>query len=255
MAAFSGVLTILMFFTLPETYPPVLLRHRAASLQRITGREYYSKLDDARIPPLEAVKIAMFRPWVLLFREPIVFLLSLYMAIIYGILYMLFAAYPIVFQIVRGWSEGMGGLAFLGILVGILIAEAYTFPIYFRYKKKSLANAPLPLAPEARLPDSFAGCIALPVGLFWFAWTAAPPTHWMAPIAASIPFGFGMVAVFLPVFNYLIDSYTIFAASVLTANLILRSIFGTVFPLFTTYMYRDLSIGWAGSIPAFLSLA
>ena len=177
------------------------------------------------------------------------------MAIIYGILYMLFAAYPIVFQIVRGWSEGMGGLAFLGILVGILIAEAYTFPIYFRYKKKSLANAPLPLAPEARLPDSFAGCIALPVGLFWFAWTAAPPTHWMAPIAASVPFGFGMVAVFLPVFNYLIDSYTIFAASVLTANLILRSIFGTVFPLFTTYMYRDLSIGWAGSIPAFLSLA
>ena len=255
LAAFSGVLTILMFFTLPETYPPVLLRHRAARLHKITGREYRSKLDDARIPPLEAVKIAMFRPWVLLFREPIVFLLSLYMAIIYGILYMLFAAYPIVFQIVRGWSEGMGGLAFLGILIGILIAEAYTFPIYFRYKKKSLANAPLPLAPEARLPDSFAGCIALPVGLFWFAWTAAPPTHWMAPIAAGVPFGFGMVAVFLPVFNYLLDSYTIFAASAMAANLILRSIFGAVFPLFTTYMYRDLRIGWAGSIPAFLSLA
>lgn len=255
LAAFSGVLSILIFFTLPETYPPVLLRYRAARLHRITGREYRSKLDDARTPPLEAVKKAMLRPWVLFFREPIVFLLSLYMAIIYGILYMLFAAYPIIFQIVRGWSEGKGGLAFMGILIGILFAEAYTFPIYFWYKKKTLANAPRPLAPEARLPPSFPGCVALPAGLFWFAWTAAPPTHWMAPIAAGVPFGFGMVAVFLPIFSYLVDSYTIFAASVMAANLILRSIFGAVFPIFTTYMYRDLSIGWAGSIPAFLSLA
>lgn len=254
LAAFSGVLAIIMLFLLPETYAPVLLRFRAARLQQITGQVYHSKLDDKRTPPLQALMLAMSRPWVLLFKEPIVFLLSLYMAIIYGILYMLFAAYPIVFQIVRGWSEGTGGLAFLGILIGILFAEAYTFPIYFRYKKKTLA-ASRPLPPEARLPDSFAGCIALPAGLFWFAWTAAPPTHWLAPVAAGIPFGFGMVAVFLPVFNYLLDSYTIFAASVMAANLILRSIFGTIFPLFTTYMYRDLSVGWAGSIPAFLSLA
>jgi hypothetical protein len=29
-------------------------------------------------------------------------------------LYLLFAAFPIVFQLHRGWSEGIGGLAFLG---------------------------------------------------------------------------------------------------------------------------------------------
>jgi hypothetical protein len=77
----------------------------------------------------------------------------------------------------------------------------------------------------------------------------------MAPVAAGAPFGFGMVLVFLSVFNYLIDSYTIYAASVLAANSLLRSIFGAVFPLFTTYMYHDLGIHWASSIPAFLSLA
>lgn len=77
----------------------------------------------------------------------------------------------------------------------------------------------------------------------------------MASIAAGVPFGFGMVLVFLGIMNYLIDAYTIFAASVLAANSVIRSIFGAVFPLFTTYMYEDLGIHWASSIPAFLAVA
>ncbi len=55
--------------------------------------------------------------------------------------------------------------------------------------------------------------------------------------------------------NYLIDSYTIFAASVLAANSVLRSCFGAGFPLSTSYMYKNLGIHWASSIPAFLALA
>lgn len=43
---------------------------------------------------------------------------------------------------------------------------------------------------------------------------------------AGAPFGFGMVLIFLGIMNYLIDSYTIFAASVLAANSVLRSLFG-----------------------------
>lgn len=47
----------------------------------------------------------------------------------------------------------------------------------------------------------------------------------------------------------------IFAASVLAATAVLRSLFGAVFPLFTPYMYRNLGIHWASSVPAFLALA
>lgn len=64
-----------------------------------------------------------------------------------------------------------------------------------------------------------------------------------------------MVLVFLSIMNYLIDSYVIFAASVLAANAVLRSLFGAAFPLFTPYMYANLGIHWASSIPAFLALA
>jgi hypothetical protein len=64
-----------------------------------------------------------------------------------------------------------------------------------------------------------------------------------------------MVVIFLGITSYLIDAYTIFAASVLAANSVLRSLFGFAFPLFTQYMYQGLGIHWASSVPAFLALA
>jgi hypothetical protein len=216
-------------------------------------------------------KTALSRPWILLFREPIVLLLSIYMAIVYGTLYMMFAAFPIVYQQQRGWSPGVGGLAFVGVMVGEMIAVAYSIYDNERYKKteaKHDGKAP----PEARLPPAMLGSVFLPIGLFWFAWTNYPGLHWSISIIATAPFGFGMVLVFLSIMNYLIDSYVIYAASVLAANSVLRSLFGAAFPLFTTCkhqpvsplvtlseltisdMYQNLGIHWASSIPAFLAL-
>ncbi|KAJ5162726.1 Major facilitator superfamily domain general substrate transporter [Penicillium coprophilum] len=256
LAAFSGTVWIIGGLLIPETYAPVLLRRRAARLSKLSGQVYQSKLDiDQGRPTLkESFKIALSRPWILLFREPIVFLLSLYMAIIYGTLYMMFAAFPIVYQQSRGWNQGVGGLAFLGIMIGMLFAVAYSVWDNKRYIGVSVKHhgfAP----PEARLPPCLFASVAIPIGLFWFAWTNYPSIHFMASIAAGVPFGFGMVLVFLSIMNYLIDSYTIFAASVLAANSVIRSLFGAAFPLFTTYMYQDLGIHWASSIPAFLALA
>ena len=182
-------------------------------------------------------------------------LLSIYMAIIYGTLFMLFGAFPIVYQEERGWSAGIGGLAFLGVAVGMILAVLY-YALYDnrRYQKISDKNGGF-APPEARLPATQLGGALIPIGLFWFAWTNYPSIHWMASIAAGVPFGFGMVLVFLGMMNYLIDAYTIFAASVLAANAVLRSLFGFAFPLFTTQMYDTLGIHWASTIPAFLALA
>jgi hypothetical protein len=88
-----------------------------------------------------------------------------------------------------------------------------------------------------------------------FAWTNSPSVHWLVSVAAGVPFGFGMLTVFLAVLNYLVDAYTIYAASVLASTTLLRSLFGAAFPLFTGYMYEALGIHWASSVPAFLALA
>lgn len=257
MAIFTGVLWLVCGLIVPETYSPVLLRKRAAKLSKITGKVYMSRADaeQGKVTIGEAFKTALSRPWILLFQEPIVLLLSIYMAIIYGTLYMLFGAFPIVYQQGRGWSSGIGGLAFLGVAVGMLAAVVYSIWDNKRYIKVMQASASGFAPPEARLPPALIGSIAMPIGLFWFAWTNYPNIHWMASIAAGAPFGFGMVLVFLSIMNYLIDAYLIFAASVLAANAVLRSLFGAAFPLFTSYMYADLGIHWASSIPAFLALA
>ncbi|KAI1643834.1 MFS general substrate transporter [Daldinia loculata] len=256
MACFTGLLWFICTFLVPETYAPILLRRRAEKLSEMTGKVYVSKLDAGK--PKKTVgqefKIALSRPWILLFREPIVLLTSLYMAIVYGTLYMMFAAFPIVYQQNRGWSAGVGGLAFLGIAVGMLVAVSYSIWDNTRYAKTMAAhggNAP----PEARLPPALVGSVLLPVGLFWFAWTCGPDIHWIVSIIASGFFATGLVLVFLSLMNYMIDSYVIYAASVLAANSVLRSIFGAAFPLFTTAMYNNLGIHWASCIPAFLALA
>lgn len=256
MAMFSGICWIIGSFSVPETYAPFLLRRRSAALSKQTGKVYLSILEvrGGRISPKAAFKTAISRPWLLLFREPIVLLLSTYMAIIYGTLFMMFGAFPIVFQEGRGWSQGIGGLAFLGVAVGMIIGVIYTIPDNKRYIRVAAKSPGGKAPPEARLSPGMLASLFLPVGLFWFAWTNYSSIHWIVPIMAGAPFGFGMVLVFLSIMNYLIDAYTIYAASVLAANSVLRSLFGAIFPLFTTQMYANLGIHWASSVPAFLAL-
>ncbi|KAK8136637.1 hypothetical protein PG984_004577 [Apiospora sp. TS-2023a] len=256
MAAFTGLLWIIVSLYVPETYTPVILRRRAEKLTKLTGKVHISMLDSGkpRKTAMQEFKIALSRPWQLLFREPIVLLTALYMAIVYGTLYMMFAAFPIVFRQQRHWSAGISGLAFLGVLVGMMAAVTYSMFDNKRYARVSEAhggNAP----PEARLPPAIVGSVLLPIGLFWFAWTNGLDVHWIVPIIGSAFFGAGLVLVFLSLMNYLVDSYVVYAASVLASNAVLRSLLGAAFPLFTTDMYRNLGIHWASTIPAFLSLA
>lgn len=256
MAAFCGAVWIISTLSYPETYSPVLLKVRAAALSKKTGKVYVSKLEAGK--PTKTLRqqfaVALSRPWVLLFKEPIVFLTSLYMAIIYGTMYLCFAAFPIVYQQGRGWKPGVGGLAFIGLAVGMTIATAGSILDNKRYIRVAIAHGGA-APPEARLPPAILGSILIPVGMFWFAWTNGPEVHWAVSIVGSGVFGTGIVLVFLSLMTYLVDSYVIFAASVLAANSVLRSLFGAVFPLFTTYMYQDLGIHWASSIPAFLAVA
>lgn len=69
----------------------------------------------------------------------------------------------------------------------------------------------------------------------------------MVPILASVPFGCGFLLIFTAINNYIIDSYTLYAASALAANAVQRSILGTIFPLFSVKLYKGLGLNWAGT--------
>ena len=78
--------------------------------------------------------------------------------------------------------------------------------------------------------------------------------HYLVSIAAGIPLGAGSTMVLIGIQNYLVDAYTIYAASVQAGGVFLRLIFAAVFPAFLPYMYSSLGIHWASSIPAFLAV-
>ncbi|KAJ6104646.1 hypothetical protein N7523_010966 [Penicillium sp. IBT 18751x] len=254
----SGFTLVVIFILLPETFAANILSRRARRVRRITGDQRYAseaEIEIAQVNPRDMLFEALLRPFQLCFFEPIVFLMNLYIALIYGILYIWFEAFPIVFELKHGFNPGENGLAFLGILVG---AVCFAIPGYFIWKfrwqsKKIDVNGYL--SPEEHLPPACFGALCLPLSLFWFGWTGNfASIHWIVPIIASMLFAIGSCLIFNSIFCYEASAYPKYAASVLAGNDFLRSSFGGAFPLFATQMFLNLGVGWACTLLGCLSL-
>jgi len=88
---------------------------------------------------------------------------------IYGLLYVWFESFPIVFVEMYGFSLGKEGLAFLGILIGVFVAIPPFFWYMYKYVEPKF-NENGELKPEYRLPPAFVGAFCIPICLFWFGW-------------------------------------------------------------------------------------
>ncbi|KAG9845680.1 MFS general substrate transporter, partial [Aureobasidium melanogenum] len=244
---FTGL--ALLVFLLEETYPPVILVNKAAELRRRTKNwGIHAKQEEIEINLRELIEKNLGRPMRMLFTEPIVLLLSIYMAFVYGLLYLFLTFYPIVFQRVHGMSPGVGGLPYFGMILGEFFAGLYIVIDVPSYNRKLKANNNIPI-PEWRLPPVIIGGVLFGIGLLWFGWTGyRADIHWIAPTLSGLFTGFGIMSIFLQCLNYLIDSYLMFAASAIAANTFLRSLCGAGFPLFATYMIDGMGIQWAGTL-------
>jgi DHA1 family multidrug resistance protein-like MFS transporter len=250
IVSFMGWLAFFLdLFFLRETYPPTILVAKAAELRRRTlNWGIHAKQEEIEIDVRELITKNFSRPMRLLFTEPIVTLLSLYMAFIYGLLYLFLTAYPFVFQGVHGMSAGVGGLTFFGMICGQLIAGGTILLQQPWYTRKLKANNGVPV-PEWRLPSVIAGGAAFAIGLFWFGWSGyRKDIHWIVPTLSGLMTGFGLASIFLQSLNYLVDAYLMFAASAIAGNTFLRSLAGAGFPLFSKYMFEGMGIEWASTL-------
>lgn len=209
IAIMAGVVWIATTLATPETYAPYILRSRAKALSKMTGSVYVSRLEAGEPPKTltQELSVALSRPWVLLFLEPIILLMSLHMSIVYGTLYMFFAAIPIVFQGTRGWNEGLAGLPFVGVTIGVCLATVLSGVDNKRFVRlcETMEAKGETVEPEARLSTSMVGSVVLPIGLFLFAWTTYPSVHWIAPVIGALLFSCGLVLNFISQISYLID--------------------------------------------------
>ncbi|OAA67187.1 major facilitator superfamily transporter multidrug resistance [Niveomyces insectorum RCEF 264] len=236
-------------FFFEETYPPAILVGKASDLRRITHNwGIHARQEEIEVDFKELINKNFSRPMRLLFLEPIVTLLSIYMAFVYGILYLFLTAYPFVFQKVHHMSPGIGGLPFFGMITGQLFAGVSMLLQQPWYNRKLKANNNVPI-PEWRLPSVIVGGVAFTGGIFWFGWSGyRADIHWIVPTLSGLLTGFGLMSIFLQSLNYLVDAYLMFAASAIAGNTFLRSLFGGCFPLFATYMFNGLGIEWASTL-------
>ncbi|KAK9369505.1 major facilitator superfamily domain-containing protein [Lipomyces kononenkoae] len=246
---FAGAV-VLLVATLRETYKPILLKRRAKK----RGLPLPPKLPIGQALKL-VVTVTLQRPFAMLLFEPIVLALSLYMSFVFAVLFGFFEALPYVFASVYGFGTGDTGLTFLGIGVGLLIGAAI-FIYLDRTKYVPAMRLPVPPSPESRLLPAKIGAIALPIGLFWLAWTSRKSVHWIVPVLSGVPFGMALILIFFTVATYFTLCYpAMVTASALAANNMLRYLMAAGFPLFTIQMYEKMGIAWATSFYAFVGLA
>ncbi|EKM53821.1 uncharacterized protein PHACADRAFT_211461 [Phanerochaete carnosa HHB-10118-sp] len=255
---FAGFMAILKC-TLPETYAPVILKRRAARLRKETGDGNFATEQELFMVPLSRMLVdTLVRPFVMLATEPILLLLSLYIALIYGLLYAFFFSYPVVFGEDYGWNDGLVGLTFISVWIGLAGALIVTPQLEKNYRARMIAKGGK-ADPEDRLVGMMLGSVWVPISLFIFGWTSPPFVQpgggsWVGPVASGIPFGFGMVTIYFGANAYIIDAFPGYVASALAAKTVIRSGSGAAMPLFITAMYHNLGNGWAASTWAFISL-
>lgn len=183
LAIFGGVFGIALAFVGRETFHQAILDKKVARLRKETGNmELRSKLNNG-LPPKEVFLRAIARPMKMLFFSPIVFLMSLYISVNYGILYLFFTTMTFVFEGQYHFSSGSVGLAYLGMGVGMIFGMGVLGTMSDKNIKKHQAKGNA--KPEHRLPMflTIPGAVSLPLGIFLYGWTTYYGVHWIVPVS------------------------------------------------------------------------
>ena len=147
---FAGVVMILFFFGVPETYQPKLLLKRNG--QQVDGAASPGQLYRRLI-------VLIFRPIRMLFTESIVAGISIYIAFVYALIFSLFNGIPITFISEQGFSDSTSRLPFIAVILGLWLGLFFT-PIQSRlYLRDKRASKLGTLRPEGRLYQAFAGMV------------------------------------------------------------------------------------------------
>lgn len=249
------VIQLFGLFLLQETYAPVLLGRKKSRLIKETGNEMlHTEYDDPDRTVAKVLTKGLVRPFILIGTQPIVQVLAVYMAYLYGLAYLVFATFPKLWEVEYGESVGIGGLNYIALGVGFFVGTQVCAPcqdrIYAALKRRNQGVG----RPEFRVPLMIPGALLVPVGLFWYGWTAQAHTHWILPDIGVAIFAAGNIISFQCIQGYIVDSYSLYAASALAAASVLRSLTGFGFPLFAMYLYDGLGYGWGNSLLGFVAI-
>ncbi|KAF2011060.1 bicyclomycin resistance protein [Aaosphaeria arxii CBS 175.79] len=240
-----------------ESYRGVLLQ-RIAKREGIGSSEHSKKLSNS----LRAFFTkTVSRPVHMLFTEPIVGFVCLYCSFQFALLYTFIVGMPYVFSHTYGFSAMQQSLSFLGLTIGAILAgitlvimDYYVYQSIHRRFRVATPNGFFP--PEHRLYPAMLGSCLLPIGLFFFAWTARSDVTWVVSLLAQCVTMLGSILAYVSVNMYMLDTYgPLYGASAAGASSLARYVLTACFPLFTLHMYKSLGTNWTASLLGFCTLA
>jgi multidrug resistance protein len=256
--------TTVGYLFLHETYAPVLLLRRRDALQAKNTNshpedgeaspKYHFEGEDTR-SIWAKLRSSMKRP-IAIFIQPIVLIMSLYQALIFGTTYSIYTNMQDIYSSPPyNFSSQQIGFLYLGPGLGFLVSVWFLVPridtIYNALTEKNHGKA----LPEFRLPLANIGAVLIPLSLFWFGWSVDARSPWPVSIAATFFYGLGQLLIFNTVQNYYIDSFEKYAASAIAGGSVFRSLIGGVVPLFAPALFERLGYGWGISVFGFLAVA
>lgn len=199
----AATISIMIEIFNQETSHKVLIEKKVARLKIELGREDLRSCYDTSGLRKQSLKRVLanglIRPLKMLFLSPIMLLLTIYISFTYGTLYLLFTTIPTVFEETYGFNIGLTGLVYLGLGSGttlgwLIITFLSDKSVIWQSKKNNGI-----FEPEMRLWMSIWFSWLLPITFFWYGWGAQYKVHYMSSIISLMPFGVGIMGLFLPI--------------------------------------------------------
>lgn len=246
---------------LRESYKMIILQNRAKRLG-VEGPSGPQRTMSEMLKQFATTTI--LRPIHMMLTEPLVGFICLYTGFQFALLYTFVVASPWVFGHYYGFSLSAQGLTFLGLIAGCIVSPCVLIAVeicLYQPRLRKIREGPelgaqyRKLPPEDRLFAALYGSLVLPVGLFWFAWSAGR-THWISPIIAQGLSMLGSILIYVPCNFFMLEVYgSKYGASSSGASSLSRYTLSAAFPLFVIQMYETLGVGWATSLLGFIALA
>ncbi|KAI5451207.1 hypothetical protein NCC49_002083 [Naganishia albida] len=250
-----------LLIMMPETREGVILRRKAARMRKqmrqLDGKgatnasvelEYRARSEVDKPKLTDLIKVSLTRPIWLLFTEPIVASFSVWISMAWGVFYALTQSIPLIFQELYDFDTGHTGLVYLSMSIGTILSFIFNFYQEHLYRKNVARRGP-----EARLYAAMIGGVCFAVGGFIYAFTSSSDITFIAPCIGIAIVIFGVFCIYLGVFNFLADSYSIYASSALAGQSFMRNMAAGAFPFFTRQLYQNLTPRWGSFLFACLA--
>lgn len=252
MLVLGGIVTVIIVLAQPETYAPLLLSWKAKHFRELTGDDRYrSPLEVRRTTFMTRLKIALYRPFVMIWTEPIILLMALYLTILYIVLFTFFVGFEFIFTDIYDISQGLTNIIWLAVAVGfcpvwLTVHIIYKWTVKDMQEQSKITGEPVSAPrPETRLWFAIlGGAFALPISLFWMGWTDFKSVSIWSPIIASALFGYGTITIFIAAYLYIIDSYSVYAASALSFVTVTRYMAAGGMTIVGVPFYKNLGPRW-----------